>query len=179
MAYQKQIKEEIAADPGYLSEALTKINYVRDLGRQGIPKNAADLETRISDYFDFCKRAELIPSVEGLSLALNISRKTLWAWQQGSRGAEFAEITTRAKQVLNTFIETSMYANKINAAAAIFSLKNIAGWSDVQKIETSIKEEKIKSAALLPIWEDAESLPEAIEIKRADIPIFESEVKNE
>lgn len=178
MAYQKQIKEELAADPGYLSEALTKINYVRDLGSLGRPKNAEELEARINDYFEFCKKADMMPSIEGLSLALNISRKTFWAWTQGTRGAEFQEITTRAKQVLCTFLETSMYKNKINAPAVIFALKNIAGWADVQKIETSTKEENINSAALLPIWEEngadnLQSLPTSSEA--INYPNFESE----
>ncbi len=185
MAYQKQIKEEIAADPGYLSDALTKINYIRDLGKQGRPKNAQEAEARINDYFDFCRKVEMMPSIEGLSLALDISRKTFWAWCNGSRGAEFEEVATRAKQVLNTFIETSMYKGKINPAAAIFSLKNVAGWTDTQKIETSIRAEETLRAALLPIWDENSAnfnnLPIAQELNnlRSDIPTFESEVKNE
>ncbi len=181
MAYQKQIKEDMAADPGYLSESLTKLNYIRDLGKQGIPKNAAELEARINDYFEFCKNAEMLPSIESLSLALSISRKTFWTWTQGKRGAEFEEITTRAKQMLCAFLETSMYQNKINAPCAIFALKNIAGWSDTQKIETSIRAEETLRAALLPIWDENSAhfnnLPIAQELNnlRSDIPTFENE----
>ena len=181
MGYQKQIIEELAQEPEFVKDTITSLSALKDLAKMGKPKTAAELQERLDEYFIFCKDNSMKPGIESMSLALNIDRRTFWTWCNGSKGTEYQEICTRARQVLTSFIETSMYSGKINPAAAIFSLKNTACWTDAVQIETNTRADKTPTAALLPIWDENSAnfnnLPIAQELNnlRSDIPTFENE----
>lgn len=168
MAFQKQIIEELAQEPEFVKDTITSLSALKDLAKMGRPKTAAELQERLDSYFIFCKENSMKPGIESMSLALNIDRRTFWTWCNGSRGAEFQEICTRARQVLTSFIETSMYSGKINPAAAIFSLKNTAKWTDAVQIETSAQNGEIETAAALPIFDDNYKIKETV----SELPIL-------
>lgn len=148
---QNNIDNDLNKIPEYVSQRLTMINYVRDLGRLGKPKTAAELQTRLDDYFKLCKDNAIKPTIEGMALACGVDRRRFWEWCAGKNGPEYQEICICARQVLTTFLETALYENKINAVAGIFALKNIAGWTDTKQIENITHLEK-ETAATLPIF---------------------------
>ena len=156
---QNRIDADLNEIPDYVTERLTMINYVRDLGKQGKPKTPEELQTRLEDYFKICKDNAMKPTIEGMALACDIDRRTFWTWCNGKRGAEIQDICTRAKQTLLTFIETALYENKINAVAGIFSLKNCGGWQDTTTIEHTTQRNGSETALTLPVFSEFKELP--------------------
>lgn len=113
------------------------VKNLMELSQFGKPKTITELKERIHDYFAFCADRSVRPGIEGLCLALSITRQTLWKWRREEGcSAEWAEECTHAAQVILTFIESASLAGHLNPATAIFSLKNF-GWNyaDSQTIE--------------------------------------------
>lgn len=153
-SYPNQIKSELAQVPEFVTDTITQLDTLKELAKLGRPKTAAELQERLDNYFNYCKDNSLKPGIESMALACDIDRRTFWTWCQGARGEEIKDICIRARQVLTSFIETSMYYGKINPAAAIFSLKNIAQWQDSVTIETVTQNNNSGTAADLPIWDE-------------------------
>lgn len=159
-SYPNQIKSELSQAPEFVTEAITHLDTLKELAKMGKPKTAAELQERLDNYFSYCKENSLKPGIESMALACDIDRRTFWTWCQGVRGEEIKDICVRARQVLTSFLETSMYYGKINPAAAIFSLKNIAQWQDSVTIETTTPKEENATAAALPVFSDLKEIEE-------------------
>jgi len=97
----------------------------------------AEIEVRIDLYFQWCIDNDMKPGVEGLSLAMGISRKTLWDWEQNrswSYGRR-AELIKQAKQVISCSIEQLMLQNKVNVIGGIFMMKNHFNYVDRTELD--------------------------------------------
>lgn len=90
---------------------------------------AKELEDKATAYFLTCDK-ETPPTVNGLCLALDICRDTLWEY---AKKPEFSDAVKRVRATLEMAWEQRLAGNSV--AGAIFWLKN-QGWSD--KIEQQI-----------------------------------------
>lgn len=86
-------------------------------------QTAEDFEAVVDSYFSACSKEEP-PTVNGLCLALDICRDTLWEY---AKKAEFSDAVKRARTRLEAAWESRLAGP--NAAGTIFWLKN-QGWSD-------------------------------------------------
>lgn len=87
--------------PGEVGEIVRNFESLWEL--PPVHKNEPEeAKKRISEYFEFCQRADRKPSVEGLALALGTTRQNLWLWEQSD--VEMGEIIGRAKTLINWLI---------------------------------------------------------------------------
>lgn len=116
--------------PGELSKVLTNLNELQKLPK---PLNDEEFESRIRYYFEWCSINEVRPGIEGLALALGVTRQYLWKLQQENsvRGI----LITKAKQTLAAYMEYLSQNSKINPVTAIFLMKNHFGYADKTEVE--------------------------------------------
>ena len=150
----KQANEDFSQNPQFVSETILSIT---DLARMGKPKTAEEMQERIDAYFSYCAEHSLRPGIESLALACGMDRRRFWELCNGSKGAEMQEICQRAKQCIVSFIETSMYAGKLNPPSAIFALKNIGQWTDSVMVETVQSDYREITVDDLPTFPDLKS----------------------
>jgi len=87
---------------------------------------------RVADaYFASCLQSERVPTVNGLSLALGMTRETLLRYAEKEA---FSDTVKMVRTRLEADWEQRLAGP--NAAGTIFWLKN-QGWSDLQKTEVS------------------------------------------
>lgn len=105
------------------------------------PKAVAE---RIDFYFEFCATHGKRPTVEGLSLALGVTRQALFVWE--SKQDERAEIVKQAKALLNALIVDWGVEGRINPVTMIFLSKNNFGYRDSVQVEAGrIESENLPS----------------------------------
>lgn len=115
--------------------------------------NMEEFNVRVKEYFEYCVQTDYKPSVEGLSCALGIDRRTFYCWSVGQRvpfgeGEELMEACQHAKSVLNTLLTDFMQNGKINPVTGIFLLKNNFGYTDeVIQVNVDADQNKPKTAA--------------------------------
>jgi len=104
----------------------------RPMGR---PKKytAAQAKKIVDRYFSEIEKSGRPPTITGLALALDTSRKVLCQWAE--REDELAAVITRAKSRVELYLEELLTTTR-TPAGAIFALKNF-GWSDRQELEVS------------------------------------------
>lgn len=121
-------------------------------------KDVAQVEERIDWYFEHCIDRDRKPSVQGLSNALGISRKTFYRWSTGeSRQETHCPTIEKANGVLAELWEDYMLNGKINPASGIFIGKNHFGYVDNVEITVEPKQtviEPIKQDELMDIYAD-------------------------
>ena len=122
---------------------------VLEIAKTGRPqkiKTVQELDGYITEYFDYCRDNEQIPTLTGLALICDITRKNLMNYP----GKEaFRPTLKRAKQYCEYQIQQHMLQGKKNPVGYIFSLKNNHDWRDEHI--TSVRKERIiyKSNLLL------------------------------
>ena len=130
---------------------VTSLKELYDLGK---PKDDLELEQRIEQYFALCQQTGLRPAVESLSLALHISRITLYRWSNGEDcSTRRQEAIQAAKGFISAYIEQCMLTGKINPASGIFLMKNWLGYKDTVSIEETIPSKpthEVLPASMLP-----------------------------
>lgn len=102
------------------------------LGRPLRFNDAAGLELLIRQYLEHCEIKDKPLTMSGLALWLGISRQTLVNY---SYRDDFFDTISEARALVEADMEERMLANKSNATASIFSLKNNFKWTDKQEIE--------------------------------------------
>ena len=137
---------DFSANPEYVRETLVSI---RDLAKAGRPQTAIGFQERINDYFMFCADRGLRPGIESMALACGMDRRRFWEICNGSKGVEWQEIALTARQCVVSFVESSMYAGRLNPTSAIFALKQF-GWSDTVCVETVQIDSKESSLVEMP-----------------------------
>lgn len=99
-------------------------------------KSDEEVEQRIDEYFDLCRRTSIRPGVESLSAALHIDRTCLWRWANGSGcSPRRTEAIRGAKSLINSFLEQVSLSGALNPVSSIFLLKNWANYRDTVEIE--------------------------------------------
>lgn len=119
------------------SDVVTMVRDLAELNSLGKPHTNKELEERISQYFSFCGKKGMRPGIEGLCLALSISRTTLHRWSHGQDcDSQRTEIISRAKQFIFAFLEQSSICGKLNPPVAIFLMKNWMSYKDSVTVES-------------------------------------------
>lgn len=97
----------------------------------------AAVEERIGWYFQHCQKSDMKPTVNGLAMALGISRQTLHKWSTGQlRGekSDRSDLIKRAYEMLQLLWEDYMLNGKVNPVSGIFLGKNHFGYTDKQEV---------------------------------------------
>lgn len=115
-----------------LGQALT-ISHWPDIDTN----NAQQVADRIDLYHQFCFDNDIKPDMSGMALALGVSRKTLWAWENGveSNKPQAVRNTLKKGRQINEILLSQMMQNgKINPVTGIFLLKNNHEFRDQQDV---------------------------------------------
>lgn len=97
--------------------------------------DAAQVEKRLNEYFDFCEQNDRKPNMVGMANWLGVSRETLNTWKRGDfRSATHAPIIRRAVDMLEELWVDYMQNGKINPASGIFLAKNMWQYKDQQDV---------------------------------------------
>lgn len=109
-----------------------------------IDTNDADqVAERIDRYHQFCYEQDMKPDMPGMALALGVTTKTVWAWENGVdsgvRGAAnkpqaVRNVLKMARQINEMLMNQMMLNGKINPVTGIFLLKNSHGYKDQQDV---------------------------------------------
>ena len=95
------------------------------------------VQERIDQYHAYCIQNDIKPDMPGLALSLGVTRKTLWAWENGvdsNKPQSVRNVIKKGRQI-NEILMTQMMANgKINPVAGIFFLKNSHEYRDQQDV---------------------------------------------
>ncbi len=103
-------------------------------------KSDDELRDRINEYFEWCGRENIIPTVEEMSLYTGFTSATLWDWENGRNkgfSSETSEIIKNAKEFLKSFDAKLVIAGKLNFLAYCFRAKNYYGMADKQEVVLS------------------------------------------
>lgn len=86
------------------------------------------INERLDQFFEYCEKSGLRPTVTLLAAAMGVRRETIWRWEQeeNARG----EAIARAKGLLEAITEEWLASGKISPPSGIFILKNHFGWRD-------------------------------------------------
>jgi hypothetical protein len=104
-----------------------------------------------------CADDDVKPSVEGLAIALHVTRETLNSWgNKRTRGnnSVYSDTVKSAVQMLNAMTATNLQEGKVNPAAGIFLLKNNAGYTDTQQITVEAKDNSIDAPAMADVMQE-------------------------
>lgn len=113
-------------------------------------QDAKKLQKIIDEWFEDCKENHIIPTVTGLAVALDTSRKVLLDYENfcdnndklksldESVKREISNTIKRAKAKIEAGYEQQLL-NAKNPAGVIFTLKNNYRWVDKQEIEQTNK----------------------------------------
>lgn len=94
------------------------------MGRPPKFQTPEDFQKVADDYFVTCLAKEEVPTVNGLALALDLTRETLLRYAEKP---DFSDTVKRVRTRLEAAWEQRLAGNSV--AGAIFWLKN-QGWSD-------------------------------------------------
>ena len=134
----RNIPPQAAADnlpKQFVGETITNLKQLYDRGK---PKDDAELENRIDEFFAFCQKSAMRPGIESLCLSLSISRNTLWHWRRGEGcGPERQAIIEKATMFIAAFLEQANLTGHLNPATGIFLSKNWLGYKDSVNLEAS------------------------------------------
>ena len=99
--------------------------------------DADQVSQRFNQYHQYCIAHDIKPDMPGLALSVGVTRKTLWAWENGvesNKPQSVRNVIKKAREI-NEIMMTQMMANgKINPVAGIFFLKNSHQYSDTQEV---------------------------------------------
>ncbi|MGN0340150.1 MAG: terminase small subunit [Lachnospira sp.] len=108
-----------------------------------------EINQRLDDYFKICSDNAIIPTVEGMTIALGVSRQSLWKWE--NTDYEAGAIINRAKATINAMLTSATIQGKVNPVYSIWLQKNNFQYSDTQTLQVeNITDKKPLTAAELP-----------------------------
>lgn len=120
---------------GELSKMLQNAMEIASFGP--VDSNSPEeVENRIGEYFRYCMEKEIRPSAEGMALALNTSRMSVWQWREGvvKKPEGVRAALKKGFSVLNYILAQYMQDGKINPVAGIFLLKNNYAYTDQSEV---------------------------------------------
>lgn len=99
--------------------------------------DADQVAERIIQYHQFCYEEDMKPDMPGLALALGVTTKTVWAWENGvdsNKPQAVRNVLKKARQMNEVLMSSMMTEGKINPVVGIFLLKNSHGYKDQQDV---------------------------------------------
>ena len=99
-----------------------------------VPLLEADGQTIKNDAGEDILRTEYLrpPTVSGLCLFLNITRRT---WENYQKDAELHSITEIARAKMEAYLEEELLSRRKGIQGVIFNLQNNYGWREKKEIE--------------------------------------------
>lgn len=158
---------EAVLDMGISSLKATKAKY---------PETAEGLELfkqTTLDYFSYVQQCnkddsrehKLIPDVEGLSVYLGITRRTLLTYEK-TRNEEWQDFISRAKDLITATKKQLIFRQKIPAVVGIFDLCNNSNYVNSSEFKLTATEQRsektLEFEELPPIEEMRADLVEAV-----------------
>lgn len=121
--------------PGEMSKMIQNAMDIASFGPLD-SNSPEEVENRIGQYFRYCVEHEIRPSAEGMALALNTNRMTVWQWREGvvKKPEGVRNALKKGFSVLNYMMAQFMQDGKINPVSAIFLLKNNYGYADQSEV---------------------------------------------
>lgn len=123
-------------EPGEMSAMIQQALNLSSFGP--VDTNSPDaVNERIMQYFAYCLKNDIKPSAEGMALALNTTRTTLWRWREGSESNKPEGVRNAIKKgysILNYLLTQTMQNGSINPVSAIFLLKNNYQYYDKSEV---------------------------------------------
>lgn len=109
-----------------------------------------EVETRIKWYFNKCVTDSIKPTVSGICNALNIDRRTWYAWGAGTRrkGQGHQDIITKARRILAEVAETQAVEGKMHPQMAKYILSNHYGFTERTEVVVEPRISVIESAPI-------------------------------
>lgn len=129
------IQDNTCQDNEFVGRALALNLKIRDLGLRGKPKTQEEMQDRITEYFSLCQEAQLNPTVEGLALAVDYDRRSLFEISKGTFNQPFMDIIKNAKDFIANYDAILAASNKMNSAVYCFRSKNFYGMKDTVQVE--------------------------------------------
>ena len=129
------IQDNTCQDNEFVGRALALNLKIRDLGLRGKPQTQEEMQDRITEYFSLCQEAQLNPTVEGLALAVDYDRRSLFDIQTGKGKLAFSDIIKKAKDFIANYDAILAASNKMNSAVYCFRSKNFYGMKDTVQVE--------------------------------------------
>lgn len=161
------IQDNSCQDGDFVSKALSLNLKIRELGLRGKPKTRDEMQDRITEYFSLCQEAQLTPTVEGLALAINYDRRTLFDIQNAKTKIQFTDIVKEAKDFIAGYDAILAASNKMNSAVYCFRSKNFYGMKDTVQIESNFNQSGDMPKDANGILEELPEAP-AIEVEKAE-----------
>lgn len=100
--------------------------------------NKEEVDKRIKEYMQLCIDDDIKPSMEGMALAFDVDRKTIWCWANGVDSKYLPdEVRTSIKKVyklLNAQFVNYAQDGKMDRSVAIFLMKNNYGYKDETEV---------------------------------------------
>ena len=123
-------------EPGEISEMIRNAMTISHWPE--IDTNDADqVAERIDQYHAFCVQHDMKPDMSGLAMALGVTTKTVWAWENGvdSNKPQAVRNTLKKGRQMNEILLSQMMLNgKVNPVTGIFLLKNNHAYRDQQDV---------------------------------------------
>jgi len=131
-----ELRNPIKATPEEMTKRMRKLKVIYDLPKIDLGDDKA-VEDRIEYYFTYSIEQGLKPTIEGLALAIGISRNTLWEWETGKSrgllGSSRGDMIKKAKEYISFLMSEFVMNGEINPITWIFYAKNYFGMKDVQE----------------------------------------------
>lgn len=92
---------------------------------------------RIDQYHLFCIQRDIKPDMSGLAMALGVTTKTVWAWENGvdsNKPQSVRNAIKKGRQMNEILLAQMMMNGKINPVTGIFLMKNNHGYKDQQDV---------------------------------------------
>ena len=129
------MQDNSCQDGEFVSRALRLNINIRNLGKAGKPKTVQEMEDRIDQYFSLCQEAQLNPTVEGLALAIDYDRRSLFEISRGTFNLPFMDTVKKAKDFIANYDAILAASNKMNSAVYCFRSKNFYQMKDTVQVE--------------------------------------------
>lgn len=100
-----------------------------------------EMQKVIDGYFKECEDKKDPLTIEGLSLALDIHRRTLLTYEKDETHADFHHTVKRAKAVIQADFVKRALTGDYNPTISIFLLKNNFGYED--RMQHEVRQEKL------------------------------------
>lgn len=121
--------------PGEMSKMIQNAMDIASFGPVDT-NSPEEVENRIGQYFRYCVEHEIRPSAEGMALALNTTRMSVWNWREGvvKKPEGVRNALKKGFSILNFLMAQLMQEGKINPVSAIFLLKNNYAYTDQSEV---------------------------------------------
>lgn len=129
------MQNNVIQDGEFVAKALRLNIDIRNLGKAGKPKTVPEMENRIDQYFELCQKAQLNPTVEGLAMAIDYDRRSLFEISKGTFNLPFMDTVKKAKDFIANYDSILATSNKINSAVYCFRAKNFYQMKDTVQVE--------------------------------------------